>query len=1050
MARGTLRIYLGAAPGVGKTFAMLGEGLRRVGRGTDVVVGLVETHGRPRTAEQIGDLEVVPRRRLDYRGTSFEEMDVDAVLARRPAVALVDEYAHSNVPGSRNAKRWQDVEELLDAGIDVISTLNMQHLESVNDVVEQITGVKQRETIPDEIVRRADQIELVDMTPEALRRRLAHGNVYPAERIDAALGNYFRQGNLGALRELALLWVADRVDEALQSYRDRHGIDRPWETRERVLVGLTGSPDGDRLIRRASRMAARARADLMAVHVRTQDGLEADSDAALSRQRALVEELGGGYREFVGEDTGATLVSGARSLNATQIVLGASRRSRWKELTRGSVVNRVIRDSGVGIDVHVISLAADDEDERPLVPRGRRPSALPPRRQIVGLVLGGVLVVALGIVLSHLRHHLSLPSVLLLYLLAVVVVAAVGGLWAALATAVVSFLVVNWFFTPPLHAFTIGETENLLALFVFLAVATIVSGFVSLAARRAADGRRAHAEAQVLAALAGESTVQALLDRVRAAFGLDSVCLWRMDHAETTLVAVAGRSAASDEGERFEAGPSHVLIVNGGRIRPEDRPLLTAFGREVAASLHVAELEAGVSTVDSLAAANELRTALLSAVSHDLRTPLAGIKASVTSLLADDVAWGPEDTDAFLRAIDEDADRLDALVANLLDMSRLQTGALDVDTLPIGLEDVVPAALRSIGEPADRVVVDVPGDLPRVDADPGLLERALANVLANAIGHGGGAPVRLTAGPAGGMIDLRVCDRGPGVPPARPRGDVPAVPAARRRAVRRGDRSRPRGCARIRPGDGGRGRGRGHARRRAHGGTAPAGGVRMTRVLVVDDEPQMLRALSANLRARGYDVDLAATGEAALARAARDHPDLVLLDLGLPGMDGVEVVRGLRGWTDVPVIVVSARHEEASKVAALDAGADDYVTKPFGMDELLARLRAALRRSAPGPEEALVETESFTVDLAAKQVVRDGAPIRLTPTEWAILEILVRNPGRLVTQRQLLHQVWGPRYETETNYLRVYLGQIRAKLESDPARPRHFITEPRMGYRFVP
>jgi len=437
-----------------------------------------------------------------------------------------------------------------------------------------------------------------------------------------------------------------------------------------------------------------------------------------------------------------------------------------KTFVKGSVVNRVIRDSGVGIDVHVISLAADDEDERPLVPRGRRPSALPPRRQIVGLVLGGVLVVALGIVLSHLRHHLSLPSVLLLYLLAVVVVAAVGGLWAALATAVVSFLVVNWFFTPPLHAFTIGETENLLALFVFLAVATIVSGFVSLAARRAADGRRAHAEAQVLAALAGESTVQALLDRVRAAFGLDSVCLWRVDHAETTLVAVSGRSAASDEGERFEAGPSHVLIVNGGRIRPEDRPLLTAFGRELAASLHVAELEAGVSTVDSLAAANELRTALLSAVSHDLRTPLAGIKASVTSLLADDVAWGPEDTGAFLRAIDEDADRLDALVANLLDMSRLQTGALDVDTLPIGLEEVVPAALRSIGEPADRVVVDVPGDLPRVDADPGLLERALANVLANAIGHGGGAPVRLTAGPAGGMVDLRVCDRGPGVPPA--------------------------------------------------------------------------------------------------------------------------------------------------------------------------------------------------------------------------------------------------------------------------------------------
>jgi two-component system sensor histidine kinase KdpD len=268
----------------------------------------------------------------------------------------------------------------------------------------------------------------------------------------------------------------------------------------------------------------------------------------------------------------------------------------------------------------------------------------------------------------------------------------------------------------------------------------------------------------VLSALAGESTVQALLDRMRTAFGLDGVCLWRVGHGGPVLVALSGRESAADEGERFETGPSHVMSVSGGRIGPDVRPLLTAFGREVAASLHLAELEAGVSTVDSLAAANELRTALLSAVSHDLRTPLAGIKASVTSLLADDVAWGPEDTEAFLHVIDEDVDRLDALVANLLDMSRLEAGALEVDTLPIGLEDVIPAALRSIGDPADGVVVDVPNDLPRVDADPGLLERALANVLANALGHGGGTPVRVTAGPAGGMVDLRVCDRGPGVP----------------------------------------------------------------------------------------------------------------------------------------------------------------------------------------------------------------------------------------------------------------------------------------------
>src|SRR5436190_19051364 len=249
MARGNLRVYLGAAPGVGKTFAMLNEGRRRHDRGTDVVVGFVETHGRARTIEQIGDLEIVPRKSIAYRGSEFEEMDVDAVLSRRPHVALVDELAHTNVPGSRNEKRWQDVEELLQAGLDVISTVNIQHLESVNDVVERITGVQQRETLPDEVVRRADQVELVDMSPEALRRRMAHGNIYPAEKVDAALANYFRPGNLAALRELALLWMADQVDEALESYRERHGIKEPWETRERVVVALTGAPGTEALIR---------------------------------------------------------------------------------------------------------------------------------------------------------------------------------------------------------------------------------------------------------------------------------------------------------------------------------------------------------------------------------------------------------------------------------------------------------------------------------------------------------------------------------------------------------------------------------------------------------------------------------------------------------------------------------------------------------------------------------------------------------------------------------------------------------------------------------
>src|SRR5712692_8355478 len=308
--RGQLRIYLGSAAGVGKTFAMLGEGHRRQERGTEVVVAFVETHGREHTAALLDGLEIVPRARLAYRGTTFEEMDVDAVLARAPQIALVDELAHTNVPGSRNAKRWQDVEELLNAGIDVISTVNVQHLESLNDVVGKITGVPQRETVPDSVVRAADQVELVDMTAEALRRRMAHGNIYPPQKIDAALTNYFRAGNLTALRELALLWLADKVDEGLQRYRAEHDITSTWEARERVVVALTGGPEGDTLIRRAARIAARSSGgDLLAVHVTKSDGLTGADPSALARQRRLTESMGGSYHQIVGDNIPEALLT---------------------------------------------------------------------------------------------------------------------------------------------------------------------------------------------------------------------------------------------------------------------------------------------------------------------------------------------------------------------------------------------------------------------------------------------------------------------------------------------------------------------------------------------------------------------------------------------------------------------------------------------------------------------------------------------------------------------------------------------------------------------
>jgi two-component system, OmpR family, sensor histidine kinase KdpD len=355
-ARGKLRVYLGAAPGVGKTYAMLAEGQRRRARGTDVVGALIEPHGRRLTAAMAEGLEIVPRRTMNHRGTTFTEMDLDAVLARHPQVALVDEMAHTNVPGCRNAKRWQDVDELLEAGIDVITTLNIQHLESLSTVARQVTGVEQRETLPDDVARRADQIELVDMTPEALRRRMVHGNVYPPNRIEAALTHYFRPGNLTALRELALLWVADRVEEGMQQYRAEHGIAAPWETRERIVVGIAGEKSDEAVIRRAARIAARTPgSDLLAVHVERDDGLTAGPGRPLQTQRALVASVGGSFQEIPGEDVPETLLRFAQAENATQIVLGASLRGRLLTLLSGkSIPTRVARRAG-HIDVHLVS-----------------------------------------------------------------------------------------------------------------------------------------------------------------------------------------------------------------------------------------------------------------------------------------------------------------------------------------------------------------------------------------------------------------------------------------------------------------------------------------------------------------------------------------------------------------------------------------------------------------------------------------------------------------------------------------------------------------------
>ncbi|MFC6016985.1 DUF4118 domain-containing protein [Plantactinospora solaniradicis] len=781
MTRGQLRIYLGAAPGVGKTYAMLEEAHRRAARGTDVVVGLVETHGRRHTAAMLGDLPVVPRRTMHYRDTDFTEMDTDAVLARRPEVAVVDELAHTNVPGSRNAKRWQDIQELLDAGIDVLSTVNVQHLESLNDVVEQITGVAQRETVPDGVVRAAEQVELVDMTPEALRRRMAHGNIYHPDKVDAALANYFRIGNLTALRELALLWLADKVEDQLDRYRADQGIATVWETRERVVVGLTGGPEGDTLIRRAARVAARSKgAELMAIHVARSDGLVGADPAALTRQRVLVERLGGTYHQAVGADIPAALLDFARGVNATQIVLGASRRGRFARILSRGVGATTAALSGP-IDVHLVTHEQAGLGRR----LGTAPAALSPRRRLIGLGLTVVGIPLLTYVLWLLADELSLTSDLLLFLGAVVGVALVGGWWPALLAAVLSSLLINFFFTPPLRQFTIAETENLLALVVFLLVAAAVSGVVDLAARRTREAARASAEAQLLAAVAGSvlrgaRPLTALLERLLETFGLTTVSLlerlpgtpdrpdqqrdpraWRV--AANVGAEPCATPAAGDAEVRLD---DDLTLVLRGRVLPAaDRRIVEAFAAQAAVALRQERLAEEAAAAKPIAEADRLRTALLAAVSHDLRTPLASAKAAVTSLRSGDVEFDEADQAELLATAEESLDRLGRLVANLLDMSRLQAGALGLRPASLGLEDVVPSALDELGEAAERVRVSLPAHLPAVRSDPGLLERVLVNLVANALRFSPPEqPPAISASEHGGFVELRVTDRGPGLP----------------------------------------------------------------------------------------------------------------------------------------------------------------------------------------------------------------------------------------------------------------------------------------------
>ncbi|OUD01044.1 sensor histidine kinase [Streptomyces swartbergensis] len=770
MGRGKLRIYLGAAPGVGKTYAMLSEAHRRVERGTDCVVAFVEHHDRPRTEVMLHGLEQVPRRRLEYRGGVFPEMDLDAVLARRPQVALVDELAHTNIPGSRNAKRWQDVEELLAAGVDVISTVNIQHLESLGDVVESITGVRQQETVPDEVVRRADQVELVDMSPEALRRRMAHGNIYKPDKVDAALSNYFRPGNLTALRELALLWVADRVDAYLTQYRSDHQVSRIWGSRERIVVGLTGGPEGRTLIRRAARLAEKgAGGEVLAVYIARSDGLTSASPKELALQRTLVEDLGGTFHHVVGDDIPAALLAFARGVNATQIVLGSSRRRTWQYVFGPGVGATVARESGSDLDVHIVTHDEVAKGRGLPVARGAR---LGRSRRVWGWLVGVAGPPVLAALLSAV--DLGLANDMLLFLALTVAAALLGGLMPALASAAVGSLLLNYFYSPPLHRWTIADPRNIVAIVIFVAVGAAVASVVDLAARRTHQAARLRAESEILSFLAGnvlrgETGLENLLERVRETFGMESAALLERasDVEPWTCAGRVGQGRSVERPDQADVDMpvgDHMALALTGRVLPaEDRRVLAAFAAQAAVVLDRRRLQEEADRARTLAEGNRIRTALLAAVSHDLRTPLAGIKAAVTSLRSEDVEWSEEDRAELLEGIEEGADRLDHLVGNLLDMSRLQTGTVTPLIREIDLDEVVPMALG--GVPGGSVDLDVPETLPMVGVDPGLLERAMANLVENAVKYSpSGTPVLVAASALADRVEVRVVDRGPGVP----------------------------------------------------------------------------------------------------------------------------------------------------------------------------------------------------------------------------------------------------------------------------------------------
>jgi two-component system, OmpR family, sensor histidine kinase KdpD len=801
-ARGRLKVFLGAAPGVGKTCEMLDDAAARRNAGLDVVIGLVETHGRLETVARTSGFTILPRKVIEHHGRPLEELDIDAVLARRPALVLVDELAHTNAPGSRHDKRYQDVEEILDAGIDVYSTLNIQHLESLNDVVASFTRVRVRETLPDRVLEQAE-IEIVDLPPDELIERLRDGKVYVPEEASRALAHFFSKSNLSALRELALRRAAQAIDAQMLDHVRAHALAGKWAAGERLVVAISEQAGATALVRAAKRMADALGAPWTAVHVETARDLSLTE--AQGRQLAatldLAQHLGGQTATIPAETVVDGLTAFLDDARATQLILGKASRSRWHEWRHGSVVDRMVRRA-TGVAVHVLALERDETAPRLETARRHVPDRW---GQPVGYALSLALVALVTLIGHSIASLGNVTNIALLYLLPVVVAATRFGLRTGIVTGLASSLAYNFFFIPPLYTFTIADPQNLITVMVLLAIAVTFSQMASRVRDHALLARHSAAQNGALAGFARQLTgitVETELGQVLCAemarmLDVRAVMLLPEDGAlvlraanppEDRLETLEHAAArwAFDNDRRAGRGSDTLTacewlfspIGAGGRVlgvlgiaredgtaplRIDQLPLLSSLLDQAGLALERIALESEMASVAKLREQDRLRTALLSSVSHDLRTPLTAIIGNLDAIVPAD----PVQADQIGTARAE-ADRLRGFVANLLDMARIEAGVLTRSSEPVDLADAIAGAVHDLRTRliAHPIRMAVSPDLPFVLVDPQLFQQCLINLIDNAAKYGPpGTPITIAARREPGRLVLMVMDEGPGLPP---------------------------------------------------------------------------------------------------------------------------------------------------------------------------------------------------------------------------------------------------------------------------------------------